>query len=140
MKFKAVIKVSSVPLAFSVAASRQVQSKSMQLKIARLCLDCDEVHETAHCPRCASEAFAYLTRWVPAPERRMRARPTTSPEAEVYRELVAADSSPPTPGRLLRQSALGVAVVAAAGGLWRWNEARKRRQRTTATNEAADRP
>ena len=61
----------------------------MQLKVARLCLDCDEVHTSSHCPVCASEAFAYLTRWIPAPERRMRPRQTTSPEADLYRQLNA---------------------------------------------------
>ena len=61
----------------------------MQLKIARLCLDCDEVHQSEHCPVCASEAFGYLTRWVPSPERRMRPRATTSPAADAYRELIS---------------------------------------------------
>jgi hypothetical protein len=91
----------------------------MQLKIARVCLDCDEVHDAQHCPVCASEAFAYLTRWVPAPERRMRPRPTTSPEADVYRELTAPDVAAPTRGQLLKQSALGVMVIAVAGWIWR---------------------
>jgi hypothetical protein len=37
----------------------------MQLNLARLCLNCEEVHDARHCPQCASETFAYLTRWVP---------------------------------------------------------------------------
>jgi hypothetical protein len=90
----------------------------MQLKIARLCLDCDEVHQSEHCPVCASEAFGYLTRWVPSPERRMRPRPTNSPAADVYRELIS-----PTPGpkglRLLARSALGVTALGLAGWIWR---------------------
>ena len=97
----------------------------MQLKIARVCLDCDEVHDAQHCPVCASEAFAYLTRWVPAPERRARPRATTSPEADVYRELTQPDSSTPKRGHLLKRSALGVIVIAAAGWIWRLNEGRK---------------
>ena len=36
---------------------------------------------------CASESFSYMSRWVPAPERRPPPRPTTSPEAEIYRRL-----------------------------------------------------
>ncbi len=39
----------------------------MQLRNARLCLDCEEVHDAAHCPVCASESFAFITRWVPSP-------------------------------------------------------------------------
>jgi hypothetical protein len=94
----------------------------MQLKIARLCLDCDEVHQSEHCPVCASEAFGYLTRWVPSPERRMRPRPTNSPAADVYRELIS-----PTPGapkgvvRLLARSAVGVTALGLASWIWRRN-------------------
>jgi hypothetical protein len=47
----------------------------MQLRRARLCLDCEEIHDAQQCPTCASETFAYLTRWVPAPERRSVPRP-----------------------------------------------------------------
>ncbi len=47
----------------------------MQLRNARLCLDCEELHADAQCPVCASESFTYLTRWVPADERRHRNRP-----------------------------------------------------------------
>ena len=97
----------------------------MQLRIARVCLDCDEVHDVQRCPVCASDAFAYLTRWVPAPERRASPRATTSPEADVYRELTQPDASPPRRGQLLKRSALGVIVIAAAGWIWRLNEGRK---------------
>src|SRR5436190_2052800 len=97
----------------------------MQLHIARLCLDCNEVHDAQECPVCGSEAFAYLSRWVPAPERRMRARPATSPEAVVYRQLVTADASQPTRGRLLKRSAVGFTTLALAGWLWRRNRGRQ---------------
>lgn len=113
-------------------------TESMQLKIARVCLDCDEVHDAQHCPVCASEAFAYLTRWVPAPERRMRPRPTTSPVADVYRELIAPDSSAPKRGRFLTQSAVGITAVAVAGWLWRWNERRTNGQPTTVTSQSPE--
>ena len=36
----------------------------MRLMNARLCLDCEEVHDEQHCPICSSESFAFLTRWV----------------------------------------------------------------------------
>jgi hypothetical protein len=97
----------------------------MQLQIARLCLDCDEVHSEQHCPLCASEAFAYLSRWVPVPERRMQPRPTTSPAADVYRELT---SPAPGRGRLLTGSALGVTALTVAGWIWRRNKDRKKEQ------------
>lgn len=37
----------------------------MKLPTARLCLNCEEVHDAQTCPLCASERFVYLTRWVP---------------------------------------------------------------------------
>ena len=47
----------------------------MQLRNARLCLDCEELHEEQHCPVCASESFAFLARWIPVDERRLSQRP-----------------------------------------------------------------
>jgi hypothetical protein len=46
----------------------------MTLRKARLCLDCEELHDQRQCPICASEAYAFLTQWVPAPERRKKPR------------------------------------------------------------------
>ena len=51
----------------------------MQLRTARLCLDCEEVHDSRQCPVCASETFAYVSRWVPTPERRTQPRTATAP-------------------------------------------------------------
>lgn len=51
----------------------------MQLRRARLCLDCEEIHDAQQCPVCASETFAFLSRWVPAPERRTKPRAATAP-------------------------------------------------------------
>jgi len=95
----------------------------MQLHVARLCLDCNEVHDEQDCPRCGSEAFAYLSRWVPAPERRLRSRPTSSPEAEVYRELIAPEQEKAKPkrGKLLKRSAVGLSMLAVAGWILRRN-------------------
>jgi len=71
----------------------------MQLRLARLCLDCEEIHEAQQCPACASETFAYLTRWVPAPERRSKPRPVQPP-------------APATPSRLpSRGKVVGLSVA-----------------------------
>ena len=91
----------------------------MQLRNARLCLDCEEVHDGLKCPVCASETFAYMTRWVPTPEipsRRQRA--AEAPEVEVYRQLVN-DGDPPSRGkRLLKQGAFALTALGVIGWLW----------------------
>jgi hypothetical protein len=52
----------------------------MQLNVARLCLDCEEIHDDAQrCPVCASETFAYLTRWVPRIDTRTAPPPPARP-------------------------------------------------------------
>src|SRR5436190_1306773 len=109
----------------------------MQLRVARICLDCDEVHDAQCCPLCSSEAFAYLTRWVPAPERRVRPRPTTSPEAEVYRQLIAPASPATHRGWLSKRNALGITAIALAGWVWRRNEGRKNADREGAQPQRA---
>lgn len=93
----------------------------MQLHVARLCLDCNEVHDADRCPACTSEAFAYLTRWVPAPERRQRPRPTSSPAAEVYRDLLTEPQNRRPSRKLLNTSVLGVGALAVAGWWWQRN-------------------
>ena len=62
------------------AAFRLHKPGGMQLRVARLCLDCEEIHDSQQCPVCASETFAYLSKWVPAPERRAKARPPEPPK------------------------------------------------------------
>lgn len=89
----------------------------MQLITARLCLDCNEVHDQPQCPICASSAYAFMSRWVPAPERRVRPRPTTSPNAEVYRHLVG-DTSKPL-GKVMKAGVVGVTAVGLLGWLWK---------------------
>jgi hypothetical protein len=82
----------------------------MQLREARLCLDCEELHTMERCPVCASEAFAFVTRWLPVDERRQRARrPSTS-----------ASAAPSSRGaKLLKAATAGVALATAAQWLWR---------------------
>ena len=49
----------------------------MQLRVARLCLDCEELHASDACPVCGSESYAFLSTWLPSDERRKwrRGRP-----------------------------------------------------------------
>ena len=47
----------------------------MQLRTARLCLDCEELYVGDHCPVCASEHYAFLSTWLPSEERRRWRRP-----------------------------------------------------------------
>jgi hypothetical protein len=109
----------------------------MQLRDARLCADCDEVHDAQECPHCASERFTYLSRWVPLPEERRRPRPTSSPEAEVYRQLINPEVTQKSAGSRglwrARQSVMSVAAVGLVG--WLWQSASRARR----TKDAADR-
>ena len=79
----------------------------MQLRTARLCADCEEIHEDQQCPICGSEAFAFLSRWIPVEERRARRRPP--PVATVVPEKSAL-------GRWVKVGTVG--LVAVAVGRW----------------------
>jgi hypothetical protein len=84
----------------------------MQLRSARLCLDCEELHEDDQCPVCASEAFAFVTRWIPVDDKRPRRRPQPPPPA-------------PSTGvsRLVKTGAIAMAAVATG---WLWTSTRPR--------------
>ncbi len=98
----------------------------MQLRNARLCLDCEEVHDAEQCPICASEMFASITRWVPAPERRTRPRATPSSErADAYRELLNPEPRPSNARRLLKGGALGLTAVGLIGWFVRQSRSRE---------------
>jgi hypothetical protein len=51
----------------------------MQLRIARLCLDCEELHSGESCPVCASDRFIFLSTWLPSEERRRWGRQAPPP-------------------------------------------------------------
>lgn len=87
----------------------------MHLRIARLCLDCEEVHDEQQCPRCASDQFTFLTRWVPLPEGRKRPRVPVepSPELETYRQIVRGE--PRRRGRVLTRALVGLGAAGLAG-------------------------
>ena len=42
----------------------------MQLRVTRLCLDCEELFVGSTCPVCASERSEFLITWLPVEERR----------------------------------------------------------------------
>ena len=93
----------------------------MQLHTARLCLDCQEVHEGQTCPICSSESFAYISRWIPAPERRVQARAAEPPpQVELYRQLLTGDRPRPPAARWLKRGVFGLAAVSAAAWALKW--------------------
>ena len=94
----------------------------MQLRVARLCLDCEEIHDQRTCPICGSESFAYISRWIPSPEPRKPPPPPESQDtAEVYKQLLEPETpaSPSGKRRWVARSVLGLAAVGIAGWAWR---------------------
>jgi hypothetical protein len=102
----------------------------MRLDDARLCLDCEEIHEEQHCPACGSEAFGFLTRWIQStsPSRASmghvpasthgRANPTQDHLA-AWRQI--SDGTVPGPVRgkkIVTRSLLGLAAMGIAGWAW----------------------
>jgi hypothetical protein len=97
----------------------------MQLRTARLCLDCEEIHTEYRCPVCASEAFSYITRWVPAPERRSRPRTPSSADVQIYQRLTSrGDDEPARGGKFLKRAALGLTAAGLLGLFWGSHQAR----------------
>jgi len=76
----------------------------MRLDDARLCLDCEEIHEAQECPVCLSEAFVYLMRWVPVEERRTRRLPSATKVVPEKKGV----------GRWVQRGVVGLAVMAAS--------------------------
>lgn len=100
----------------------------MKLNNARLCLDCDEVHDEGHCPSCASESFAFIKRWVTTPEARARAavdNESRTERAATYRALLEANHDTSMTRKLVRGGVVGLAVLGAAGWLLQRNAAEK---------------
>ena len=93
----------------------------MQLRVARLCLDCQEIHDQRTCPACMSESFAYISRWIPSPEPRKPPPPpaetqeTADASAGAARPAPAPSTSAPAAGRWLARGVLGLAAVGIAG-------------------------
>jgi hypothetical protein len=97
----------------------------MQLRTARLCLDCEEIHDQPQCPACTSESFALISRWVPVPDRRARPRPEVpNPRLDAYRALTESEARPSSRGRLLKQGVVGLTALGVVG--WFMRPPRKR--------------
>jgi hypothetical protein len=103
----------------------------MRLDDARLCLDCEEIHDERECPACGSEAFAFLKRWIKSTAeadrpgraaRRIRevAAHTAPPseQLDAWRQIVADKPAAPRRGRLIARGLLGLAAMGAAGWFW----------------------
>jgi hypothetical protein len=98
----------------------------MQLRTARLCLDCEEIHDSRQCPVCASETFVYLARWVPAPERRTQPRTATPSPIPT--------PQPPTPSRKGAMIGWGVAGLGAVALARMWALGRQRLEEAATKN------
>ncbi len=102
----------------------------MRLDDARLCLDCEEIHDERECPACGSEAFAFLKRWINSPAqddgtrrsaKRMPDTPphsTTSPEQLDAWKRIVEGTPAPRRGRLLARSLVGLLAMGVAGWIW----------------------
>ena len=100
----------------------------MRLGVARLCLDCEEVHDQDRCTVCGSETFAFLRRWVtpstPLPKANPRPAlddpaPERVEQVDTYEQLLKPDRQRSHKGRFLARGALGLAVLGAARLAWR---------------------
>ena len=98
----------------------------MRLAGARLCLDCEEVHEGDRCPVCGSETFAFLKRWVPAASAegnprvwRNVPRSGSVEQLKTYEQLLKSDRLGSRKRSLIARGALGLAILGAARLVWR---------------------
>ena len=92
----------------------------MQLHAARLCFNCEEVHDQPICPACGSESFAYLSRWIPAVDRpaRVRERPPRE-TTDTYRQLLEGAQETSGKNRWMKRGIVGLAAISMAGWAWR---------------------
>jgi hypothetical protein len=88
----------------------------MHLGVARLCLDCHEVHEYDRCPACTSEAFAFISRWIkvesPAVREPVQAHEASQATEKIdsYRQLLQPAANHSRAGKWLRNGGLLVAA------------------------------
>ncbi len=102
----------------------------MRLDDARLCLDCEEIHEEQECPACGSEAFAFLTRWIqstsgakPKRDRKAVAAVRTAPKSEhlaAWQQITegSPDDNTSRGKKFFTRGLLGLAAMGIAGWAW----------------------
>jgi hypothetical protein len=113
----------------------------MKLDAARLCLDCEDVHDGQVCPSCGSEAFAFLTRWVkPSVESRPRPQPSepasaplapqarTPEQIDAFRQLIEGKPAASISRGLLTKGVVGLAALSLIGWAWRTTATKRREQ------------
>ncbi len=108
----------------------------MRLDDARLCLDCEELHDERECPACGSEAYAFLKRWIKTTgngsERRrdaslappvpsLRQPPPNEDQLDAWRRIVEGRPAAPGKGKLVVRGLVGLAAMGLAG--WAWSKA-----------------
>lgn len=84
----------------------------IDLRRARLCLDCEMIFDAPQCPACTSESFVPVTRWI-RPMERPGVERRALPVAPASRSSAA---SPKKPFRLLKKS---VYLGLGAYGAWK---------------------
>src|SRR5262245_66122739 len=102
----------------------------MHLSVARLCLDCQEIHADDRCPVCTSEAFGFMTRWVKL-DAATRSPKHKDPAAESsrledYRQILNPTPRRSPAARWLRKG--GMVVAAGVLARWGWQLASEQRR------------
>jgi hypothetical protein len=109
----------------------------MHLSVARLCLDCQEIHADDRCPACTSEAFGFMTRWVKLDatprSSQHKDRAAEASRVEDYRQILNPTQRRSTASRWLRKGGL----VVAAGVLARWGWQLASEQRRVPRHESS---
>lgn len=108
----------------------------MRLDDARLCLDCEEIHDQQVCPACGSEAFGFIRRWIrsasdgsartmppPRPSKPSQRQPPDREELDAWRQIVEGKKERPlgirrAGGKLLTGGLVGLAAMGLAGWAW----------------------
>ena len=89
------------------------------------------------CPACASETFTFLTRWVPSPEPRKERPEHTSPQVEIYRNLLGGNNaSGSNRTRMLKQGLIGLTAVGLFGWLWQSSQSSGRNRTDKSSSDA----
>jgi len=126
----------------------------MRLDDARLCLDCEEIHDEQECPACGSEAYGFLKRWIKTTanggERRREAAPVSpvSPPAlrqppsedqlDAWRRIVEGRPAPAGKGQLVMRGLVGLAAMGLAGWAWSRTAGAKGAEGTRGTKGARE--